>query len=285
MASRTSVSFRWEFDWYTPRPHLIFLRTDPPRGHSRESWDSLVETEQRVLSEFVFEVLASPPVLLPADQPAVLSIHRFGWQETNQFHVHVCLEVAPYLAALAASGRSATARHISKNWAALSDLPAEQLRPENYADLVCRSGRNKYWLQDLADAAKALDERSATTTAIERFTAPESCGVELVFHPSHPRIGIRHNQEPCARGLVRVLDLLRRVERSLMPLLQHRSDGWHWCVALTNAGLREFDEHFAQPSVGVTAYLQLHPAMYCRVVPDPRGWLSQAREHTGFLMT
>lgn len=195
--------FRVSFDFYTPRPQFVII---PKEIESIEpEFTSMTAEQTCVLIEAAQSVLSCFRI-----PEGILSIHRGSWKSrpAKSFHCHLCVDAERYLQIFERKKKAIpdwpSVTYVTRQWVWNKD-------PRSYAQNVRGYPYKSRFKEDVSgivqlmedscgetDSSIKLSQDPACSQAEDATTqnpnpSPQSllghCLTEVVYHPSHPKIG------------------------------------------------------------------------------------------------
>ena len=199
---RNSI-FRVSFDFYTPRPQFVII---PMEIESIEpEFTSMTAEQTCVLIEAAQSVLSCFRI-----PEGILSIHRGSWKSrpAKSFHCHLCVDAERYLEIFGRKKKAIpdwpSVTYVTRQWVWNKD-------PRSYAQNVRGYPYKSRFKEDVSGIVQLMEDscgetdlgiklsRDSACSQAEDSTAqnpnpsPQSllghCLTEVVYHPSHPKIG------------------------------------------------------------------------------------------------
>lgn len=229
-------SFYVNFDILSPRPHLMILPKD--EGTISQDFTAMSDQQKKYLMEASFATLQAvkEPFAIPG---LILSLHRGTWfkkevfdintrkSKAATFHAHLCVaDVNKYLQVYEANKDNPAVRN-SQFWKGGNT-------PETYGENVKMHPTNKFFELDMA--AIETGQRGKLNPP-DKPELP-NVGVEIIFHPSHPKIGFVGEKKADPKKLFTLLCQMDEFALKIDGFYPNK-EGYQVCLYLGEGKLSE----------------------------------------------
>ncbi len=264
--NKEASPFRLEYDYLTPRPHMIILIQDnsvllgQKKDKKKKNWSDLKQDAKPKLIRFLREAAKQ------FRKASIISLHYGEWQSAPHFHVHICVDQEEYLCLYKRDEPKLLKENtvvVTAHWAKLLKRPLAKINMTDYCEAVKQYPKeNPYWNSDWRNAKEKIASNSIKHKRIQG---------NIEFHQTQPRIGFFTKDTHLSdQQLVDMID-------TMFDFVHKYSIRRAHLVVATGSDLGHYEPEFSGKHI---AFLVLKCEDYIGLHPQWKDWVCKVEGQT-----